>query len=181
MPFIISILFSLLLIWHHAGAPHCSFSSPDTVLSGIIIQDRESSEKIIGTEYQLDRNERLHYLSTDGREKLTLQFHPGDTKNEFAEFDVSLPRPNTRLKRLPIEHFSTNNSIELGRSDSSVIEKLGTCFTRSMRKGVEVIRYEINDVEHSGFLQRYNMPLYYGEYFFKNHVLIRFRFGFEYP
>ena len=58
---------------------------------------------------------------------------------------------------------------------AEVVARLGTQY----QSGGETIRYR---VELDQFLlEKYNMPIYYGNYRFRNGSPIRFQYGFEYP
>jgi hypothetical protein len=156
-------------------------SNPDTAVSGIKLDDRESSEQILGSHYILDSNNKVLYFSNNQKEKLTLYFHGGDALNEFSEFEVSYNKKRVAKNVLSIKEFKTNNNISLGTTKQFILSKLGDGYTQKKIHKNEVLYYEIGDFKHSAFLRRYNMPHYYAEYECKNDTLIRFKFGFEYP
>ncbi|MEI6695673.1 MAG: hypothetical protein WCO13_06370 [Bacteroidota bacterium] len=164
----------------------CQLSSPDTSVFGIKLNDSQSKIKQIGDQFELrNDNEDLPYekfCSLDKQQTLTLFFHPGGSKNEFSEFQVSYYSKKDAAAVVKTAVFKTEKGIELGLSIQKLIAVLGNCFkTVKTNKNTEIIKYQIDDYKHSDFLKRYNMPVYYAEYEFKNDKLIRFRFGFEYP
>ena len=61
-------------------------------------------------------------------------------------------------------------------------KKIGTKnFKTEIRNGETKITIELDDFKDNSFLQTYNMPIYLGEYYFKNGILIIFEFGFPTP
>src|SRR5436189_302746 len=145
MSLIAYLIVSFIISGDHSAPKGCEFSTPDTAVAGIILRDVESSVRVIGKNYKLDDNEQLHYQSDDGREKITIQFLPGDYFNQFSEFEVTLLSKPSKLKKLSVDHFETSSGIRLGLTKTDIIQKLGTCFKSRMKKDVETIRYEIND------------------------------------
>ncbi|MFZ4414741.1 MAG: hypothetical protein ACOYOV_16775 [Bacteroidales bacterium] len=164
----------------------CQLSSPDTSVFGIKLNDSQSKINQVGDQFELrNDNEDLPYekfCSLDKQQILTLFFHPGGSKNEFSEFQLTYYSKKDAAAVVKTAVFKTEKGIELGLSMQKLIAVLGYCFkTVKTNKNTEIIKYQIDDFKHSEFLKRYNMPLYYAEYEFKNDKLIRFRFGFEYP
>ena len=62
-----------------------------------------------------------------------------------------------------------------------VIEKKGKPFEVNNKDDKVVLRYNTDEKNGSEFLKKYNMPFYFAEYIFKNNILVKFAFGFEYP
>jgi hypothetical protein len=180
------IFLSLLLIYFAQvdvnDKPPCIFSKPDTSVASILLEDSASSSRVIGSQYVLNDQDNLIYLSQDKKQILTLFFHGGDSPNQFSEFEVRNAKKSRTKKHLSIAVFRTNSGIELGISKIDVISKLGNCYVVSKtNNGHEILNYKISDMKDSEFLRRYNMPSYYAEYEFKKDTLLRFKFGFEYP
>ena len=62
-----------------------------------------------------------------------------------------------------------------------IVNIKGDKYTEIKEDKTLIIRYVLNDFNNSGFLKRYNMPVYIAEYWIQENKLIRYRFGFEYP
>lgn len=164
----------------------CQLTKPDTSVYDIILNDRQSSIKQVGEKFApIEDNVDMpheNFCTQDRMQTLTLFFHYGGARNEFSEFQIKQYSHSDSATVLKATSFKTNSDIKLGLSKANVISILGDCFkTISSNKTKEIIKYHIDDYEHSSFLQRYNYPSYYAEYEFQNDKLVRFRFGFEYP
>lgn len=161
--------------------------SADISVSNIYLHNSKTSEEVLGKEIVLNAEADLpyvHYYNKDKTQILTLIFHPGNIKNSFSELNVKKSNPEREkdihtLKN--IKYFVTGKNIKLGIKKNELIKILGEEFTSEVKNGVLMIRYKIDDFKNSEFLKAYNMPIYYGEYKFKNNKLIEFSFGFEYP
>jgi len=77
--------------------------------------------------------------------------------------------------------FKTGKNISLGLSREKVVSILGDGFQEKSKENLIILKYVIDNFNSSPFLKFYNMPIYYGEYQFKNNMLTKFSFGFEYP
>jgi hypothetical protein len=164
----------------------CVFSKPDTSIYNMILDDMESTVKQVGEESgMIETNEELPYrlfVSNNKRQQLKLIYHYGRSKNEFAEVEVSANPATAQVTTLNTNTFITGRGIKLGMTEAEIIAVLGSCYKIiSGDKASELIKYTIDDDEHSDFLHRFNYPLYYAEYEFEGNRLIRFKFGFEYP
>lgn len=163
----------------------CPFANLDTVVAGIRIEDGESTLRVIGGDPLLndDALPNASFLSQDKKQTLTIYFHPGDSKDDFSEFEVRYTSKFRNKNVLTPDVFRTNSGIELGMSEKDITTKIGDCYkAKKNTHGNKVVRYEITNNKHDEeFLTRYNMPEYYAEYEFKNDKLVKFRFGFEYP
>ncbi|HRZ43160.1 MAG TPA: hypothetical protein P5228_10710 [Bacteroidales bacterium] len=164
----------------------CQLSNPDTSVYDIILNDRQSSIRQVGDKFSPIEDDidlpHEDFCTQDREQTLTLFFHYGGVRNEFSEFQVKKYSNSDSAIKLSATIFQTNNGITLGLSKSEVISILGDCFKKvSNSKTKEIIKYRIDDFEHSTFLQRFNYPSYYAEYEFRNDKLVRYRFGFEYP
>lgn len=160
--------------------------SAEISIMGIRLADPESSKKMLGPDIETLEQDggfpSAHYLSSDGKEWLTLVTHNGDVVNSFNEMRIELAGPKTPAKaqKLPeVLHFVTGKGVQLGATLAEVQEKLGKG-TLTKESGKEVLAYAIVD-EKSPFLKSFGMPSYYGRYTFKEGKLISIAFGFEYP
>ena len=164
----------------------CQLSNPDTSVFNIILNNSNSTIKQIGNQRALEREYGElpfeKYCTQDKKQTLTLFIHPGGSINEFSEFEVTYYSPTDSAQTLATNSFVTNSGIKLGLSKEKVIIILGNCFkTVRTDKTKEIIKYHVDDLTQSNFLQRYRYPSYYAEYEFQNDKLARLRFGFEYP
>ena len=87
---------------------NCNFLEPDTSLSGIILRNTTSANKIIGANNKIDSLNQYRFYSKDAKEILTLTQHAGDEKNQISIFNVKLSNnPKEEYKKLNIETFKT--------------------------------------------------------------------------
>lgn len=77
--------------------------------------------------------------------------------------------------------FESGKKIRLGMDEKKVMDILGDHFVRAIKSNSIILKYHLNNYSESKFLQRFNLPEYYGEYEFQNSRRIRFAFGFPYP
>jgi hypothetical protein len=163
----------------------CRFNKPDTSVFKIHLLDSKSSIRVIGEKYALIEDDvelpHVDFNSSNNQQVLTLYFHYGGVKNEFAEFQVAENTEHLKNKTLNISEFKTGNKIELGISKTQLIKILGNCFETRKSNDKEILKYKIDDFKNSDFLKSYNYPIYYADYEFAKNRLIRFRFGFQYP
>jgi hypothetical protein len=103
--------------------------------------------------------------------------HPGNDKFTVAEVLVEWNSPAVQLPEFPgpASDFKTAKGVRLGISPGELVAKLGD----PGEKGENVYRYRVEFNQY--ILEKYNMPIYYGDYTFARGALVRFRFGFEYP
>jgi hypothetical protein len=68
-------------------------------------------------------------------------------------------------------------------SNSALLCVLGKCFTNTIDKMWKIISYKIENPYdiRAGLLGRRNMPVYFGEYYFRGNQSEQFEFGLEYP
>ena len=164
--------------------PKCA----DISVNSIYLMDAESSQAVLGKNIRLIERENnfpiVPYYNKKKTQLLTLIFHPGSVKDSFSEFKVKRTTTNNNetiytLKN--IDSFVTGKQIQIGITKKQLIDILGDKFESEVKDGILAIKYKINNFEKSEFLQKYNMPSYYGEYRFINDNLIEYSFGFEYP
>lgn len=171
-----------------AGAEaKCRMKSPDTTISGIVLTDRESAVKVVGSGATLTESEddlpHARFVSSNGAQELVLFVHYGAGEDEYAEAEVRVGSSEAlALVDLPIESFRTGRGVELGMSVAEVQALFGTCFKSRHKAGSELFfEYEIANADRDPELKSFGYPVYYAEYEFRNGKLIRFRFGFAYP
>lgn len=162
----------------------CQLARPDTSVYGVILQDRKSSIKQLGEKFEPiegnDNMANMTFCSQDKSQIFRVYFHYGGYRNVYSEFQVKENSINESATILQTDEFVTNSGIKLGLTKGEIISILGKCFKTIKTNGnTEIIKYHIDDLPHSKFLQRYNYPSYYAEYEFRSDKLIRYRFGFE--
>jgi len=159
----------------------------DTTINGVVLlRNSASIERNFGDLMKkIDLKKDIpdvRIKNQSGTQYLRLAFYPGDNKNVFSLFEVSnnsLGSQNALSSS--ILNFDTESGIKLGLSKTEVINKKGNNYQESKKGDLIKLRYEIDEKKDKKFLDKYNMPLYVAEYFFKNDVLETFSFGFEYP
>lgn len=163
----------------------CQLEDADTMIQGIVLSNVESTISALGEEWNLIEDDvdmpHQNYSNAHGSQFLTCFIHYGDGRNQYSEFQVSRSCTEVKVKALPDEFFVSGNGIQLGMSKDSVISIIGSCYVTDSFEGNVVLKYVAEDYDNSKFLQRWNYPKYYAWYEFKENILIRFRFGFEYP
>ena len=158
---------------------------PDTVIGQISLINSENVDTYLG-ENVMEKlaDEVIPYsnvISRDSKQQLTFYFHPGRVKKEFSEFEVSyLTRKDRNARVIKEKEFITENGIKLGMTMGEFRSIKGEPDTITNGK-TTIFHYQIDDFENSEFLKKYNMPIYYADYKFKNGYLNEFRFGFQYP
>ena len=183
-------LFLLLSLLHTIpcfAQPQEAPQSADISVNNIFLMDKPSQEKILGKNIkfieQIDSHPTAIFTSSSGSEFLSIVAHEGGS-GEVAEFDVSYSTKNkTTAPRLKnIRNFLSGKNIQLGMSKTQLFSTFGKPQHHSSKGKFEAYEYRIEDLESKNkFLTYYNMPIYFGNYTFKNNKLIKFRFGFEYP
>lgn len=158
---------------------------PDTTIGKVSLINSKKVDAYIGNNVM----ERLvekgllssSVISSDSIQRLTFYFHPGSVKKEFSEFKVSYVDQKGRDDLVTDEkEFVTESGIRLGMTMKEFRSIKGE--PDSLRNGeTTILQYRIDDLKNSTFLERYNMPVYYADFEFKNGYLIEFKFGFEYP
>jgi hypothetical protein len=165
----------------------CRMKTPDTEISGIVLTDRESAIKVVGSGAKLHESEddlpHARFVSTNGAEELVLFAHYGADEDEYAEAEVRVANAEAlALQDLPIENFRSGRGVQLGMSVGEVQALFGTCFKTRQKTGQDLFfEYEITNADRDPELKTFGYPIYYAEYEFQRGKLIRFRFGFAYP
>lgn len=121
----------------------------------------------------------MSFISRNGNEKLTAYCFYGSGDDEFYQFKIEykLDHPSSQEMKSDFIKFSTESGIKLGISREDLLKIKGNNF---VIEG-DVIMYKLDDFNNSSFLQKYNLPIYFSKYTFKNNKLIEIYFGFEYP
>ena len=96
---------------------------PDITIGEIKLLDVNNIDEYLGVNSmemltRLGENEdfpHLEILSNNGKQKLTVYFHPGSVKKEFSEFKISYNKETNRtLKTISTNEFKTESNIKLG-------------------------------------------------------------------
>jgi hypothetical protein len=159
----------------------------DLSVNNIFLHDIRSQEIVIGRKVKFidkdDSSPSSTFASSTGNEHLKLLTHYGGI-GEVAEFEVSFSvKTKQEVPKLKqINKFMSGKGIHLGMNKAKLLSILGKpSQEKSLAKTVTLI-YRIEDMEGKNeFLVCYGMPIYYGNYLFKNNKLFKFQFGFEYP
>lgn len=162
----------------------CTFENPDISVIGIYLDDVKSTVHVLDSIVAPTDFLEFRHVTPDNTSYLNLTTHPGNIKNQISIFEVGYT--NEILKhdsKLPVETIKTGKGITLGKTKKEIITILGTCFTPETKNNITRLKYkiDISSQPENMFLKKYNMPVYFAEYDFKEDILIRFQFGFEYP
>lgn len=167
----------------HIQLPRCA----DISIAGIYFEDHESAERVLGPNIALIDSLDLpqaRYYNRHKSEALTLILHPGAARNEFSEFRVTYAHSlseSATFQETKLSHFTTGKGVKLGLEERTLRQILGNTASRAVEGNIVVLRYRLDNFDSSQFLRHYNMPIYSGEYRFRNGKLFEFSFGFEYP
>lgn len=170
-----------------AAEARCRMKAPDTSISDIVLTDRESAKRVVGSGAKIFESEddlpHARFVSTNGAQELVLFSHYGADEDEYAEVEVRVGSAEAlTLQDLPVESFKTGRGVELGMSVREVQALFGTCFKTRQQTGQELFfEYEIANADRDPELKGFGYPVYYAEYEFRRGKLIRFRFGFAFP
>ena len=181
------LLLSLLHITPCFAQPEEIPQSADISVNNIFLIDKPSQEKILGKNVKFVEQDDSHptviFTSSSGNEFLSIITFEGGS-GEVYEFEISYSTKTKTLapKLKNIRNFHSGKNIQLGMSKTQLFSTLGKPQLHSSKGKLETYEYRIEDLESKNkFLTYYNMPIYFGNYTFKNNKLIKFRFGFEYP
>jgi hypothetical protein len=182
--FIFSILISIVCSAKQNADP---IIHDITVNGKIKLRNSFSIEKNLGDVMSKLNSDKdlpdVYFKNKSGTEYLRLVFFSGDTKNIISLFEVSkiglISKP-PKIYQSVFPYFFTESGIKLEMTMSDVVGKKGNKFKKTSKGELIVLKYRINYETNPKFLTAYNMPLYIAEYTFKNGVLVKFIFGFEY-
>ncbi len=162
----------------------CVFNNPDTSLSGIILRDPETAEKILRVK-ELLGDTSYYFSSKEGKQVLEVHVYPGDGISQVSYFKVGSVVPTgAKAASSTIAEFVSEKGIRLGLAKEELIRLLGNCFTtKDSSANAITLSYRLEQPADSrtGFLKRQNMPVYYADYRVVDNKLSEFEFGFEYP
>lgn len=151
-------------------------------VSGVYLEDSQSTESVLGRHPKFASSEEFPkavFLNQRRNELLTLIFHPGDEENQFAEVVVCKAKSDDKFPVLKVDSFSTEKGIKLGIAPQAIRKILGKPHKVKQDRDFTVFEYRITG--DSEFLKSFNLPEYYGEYYFQSNQLTKFQFGFTYP
>lgn len=126
----------------------------------------------------------VYMLNNIGDEYLKMTFYPGDEANSMSLFEVGWSNALTIKieKRIaPFDSFTTENGISLGMNKDDLLRIKGDDCSITDDNDMLLIKYIVDDFETSEFLRRYNMPVYFANYWIKENKIVKYQFGFEYP
>lgn len=128
----------------------------------------------------------LLILNKSQDQYLKMLFYPGGVYDQFSYFEVGAIKLDTlnnkiNYKTTNIEEFITESSIKLGMSIEDFYNIKGKDFDKSLSNNEQLFYQLKRDTDTTGFLKKYNMPIYDAIYHFQSGTLIKFEFGFEYP
>lgn len=157
----------------------------DTSLAGIMLLNSTSFERIAGADNNFCFGETYCFISVNKDEMMRLSMHPGNNSSSISEFEVAVADVNNKnSKVLNIEHFTSGKGVKLGMSKQDIINLFGINYkAEDSTKEFIRLNYRIETPADTKtyLLERYNMPIYYSIYEFRDDKLQRFKFGFEYP
>ena len=159
---------------------------PDTTIGEISLLNSRNIEKYFGENTMNNLSDdglpNSSVFSSDKKQQLTCYFHPGSVKNEFSEFKINYSDNTNRNNIVTAEkEFKTESRIKLGITIGDLKSIKGEPKNISSNNAKTTLHYRMDDFNNSNFLKKYNMPVYYADYKFRNGYLVEFRFGFEYP
>jgi hypothetical protein len=150
----------------------------DNNINGLTFGDCDTITALFGNRYKLIPDDdadlpRIQVVNTDRSQLLTMFMDNGNTKCDFSEYQVEYYPAHPHFKQRPftlgVARFISERQITLGMTYRMLRTKIGKPnLTRKMR-GLTIYSYQ----EYNG--------LYFGDYYFKNDTLVKFRFGTEYP
>jgi hypothetical protein len=161
--------------------PKCA----DISVIGIFFGDEISPKKILGDSIHLDFPAgdfpQVNFYNKTSSEHLTLFYHYGSIDFTFSEIRVQkTTKPLIKVPTLNIAHFVTGKNIHIGMIKKELITILGKKYNIEQLGDTVKVSYVIDNAT-SPFLEYYNIHMYYGDYKFKNNVLVEFKYGFPYP
>jgi hypothetical protein len=165
--------------------PNHSDMDVDTSLAGILLYDSASFASVAGLNNHFCFGETYCFNSLKKDEVLRLTMHPGSNAFSVSEFEAGAADVTYKnAKVLNIEHFTSGKGVKLGMSKQDIINLFGNNYKAEDSSNSFIrlnYRIETPDDTKTRILQRYNMPIYYSIYEFRDDKLEHFKFGFEYP
>lgn len=127
--------------------------------------------------------EDIIFVNRDHTSHIRLIHHPGDDAYEMAGFEVRQGMPDADewyYSSVPDKVFLTPHGIMLGLTESEVTDIQGQAQEIFQEGDYKVYRY-YDGRRQSPILRQYNQTGYIITFWFRDGVLARFSFGFEYP
>ena len=146
----------------------------DSSVNKIKLRTPGSVENVFGRgkNYVDQVDDETDVITSDGKQLLTMVFHPGGTSNDFYEFRVAYNTKDIRPElRISSNQFLTGKNISLGLTKRQVKKILGRPARIKTENGVTIWTFETSNKDDR----------YFGRHDFKDGKLIQFWFGEEYP
>ena len=130
----------------------------------------------------------VYFVNKSGKQYIKMTIFAGGWSNSFDIFEIGNVSfiKNEVLNKSDFEDFYTESGIHLGMSQAEVKKIKGNHFVETIQKEMNIITYRISENSDfdgdnftSKFLER-NGTAYRAEYYFKNNILVKFSYGFEY-
>lgn len=162
--------------------------NPDiSINKEVFLHNPISVENVFNIYLSMNQDDDFPYVYMINRKKeqyLKMVFFPGDVKNSISQFEVGYVSniKNDTLNHIALmDTFFTESGIFLGLSEEDVLRIKGNRCEKIQSNDTLVMKYIIDNYDTSDFLKKYNMPVYFAEYWIVKNKVIRFKFGFEYP
>ena len=161
---------------------------PDVSVIGIKLRDVYSMDKKFPNYKKLldfPLEAEVYLLNKDESETLTVSFYAGTSADEPMEFHISMT-DETQLNKLKtiklnVDRFTTESNIKLHISKDDLIKIKGQNYKLEKYGDLEIVKYRIDNIETSDFLQSFGLPEYFADYTFQKGKLLKVDFGFTNP
>ncbi len=158
---------------------------PDIKVNDLeLVNPKSILNKVGGLEKITKEDKGLPYVSfvnIDKRLKLTLVSFPGSGYNDIYQFIIEQASGLDNEQVVQYENFITESNLKLGMKKSDIIKIKGNEYSSNKKDVTEIITYRIENYNSSSFLKKYNMPSYFMEFTLKDNIVVKIRFGFDYP
>ncbi len=127
--------------------------------------------------------EDIIFVNRDHTSHLRLIHHPGDDAYDMAGIEVRQGMPDEDedyYYTVPDKVFMTPHGIMIGLKENEVIDIQGVPQEVFQEGDYKVYRY-YDDNRKSWILRQYNQVGYIIMFWFRDGILVRYSFGFEYP
>ena len=159
--------------------------TPDVSISKIYLLDTLNIKSFLGQNVMSNLQggvmKSASFSNQPQNETLEVILHPGSNLNEFSKFRVFKSIVNGNKPKVDTQNFITESGVSLNMSVKNLLKIKGKPTSEKTMDNLTVYEYVINDYKTSHFLKKYNLPLYKAKYYFKDLILVRFEFGFDYP
>jgi hypothetical protein len=147
---------------------------PDVSVAGIRLQDVSSVELKFPHYRELPDfpiAAEIFLLNSDESETLTISFYPGADAYSPMEFHVTSTVKKqlnkSKTVKLNVSRFKTENNIKLNILKDDLIKIMGKGFKLENYGEPEIVKYRINNVETSDFLESYGLTEYFADFAFQ--------------